>query len=40
MINQKVSKQVKMDFWLLKLPPKDIKAKTKNRDQPTSNHKK
>ena len=31
MINQKGSKKVRMGFWLLKLLPRDIKAKTKNK---------
>ena len=40
MISQKDSKQVSMDSWLLKLLSRDMKTKTKNKDQPTSNHKK
>ena len=40
MINQKESKQVEMDPWLLKLLSRYMKAKTKNKDQPTKNHKK
>ena len=40
MINQKESKQVSMDSWLLKLLSIDTKTKTKNKDQPTNNHKK
>ena len=40
MINQKESKQVRMDSWLLKLLSRDMKTKTKNKDQPTNNHKK
>ena len=40
MINQKESKQVRMDSWLLKLLSRDMKTKTKNKDQPTKNHKK
>ena len=39
MTNQKESKQVRMDSWLLKLP-RDTKAKLKNNDRPTTNHKK
>ena len=39
MINQKESEQVSMDSWLLKLLPRDITTKTKNKDQPTSNQK-
>ena len=39
MINQKESEQVSMDSWLLKLLSRDIKTKTKNKDQPTSNQK-
>ena len=27
-----------MDSWLLKLLSRDIKTKTKNKDQPTNNH--
>ena len=40
MINQKKSKQVRMDSWLLKLLSRDMKTKTKNKDQATNNHKK
>ena len=40
MISQKESKQVCMDSWLLKLLPRDMKTKTKNKDQPINNHKK
>ena len=40
MISQKDSKQVSMDAWLLKLLSRDMKTKTKNKDQPTNNHKK
>ena len=40
MINRKESKQVKMDSWLFKLLSRDMKIKTKNKDQPTDNHKK
>ena len=40
MINQKKSKQVRMDSWLLNLLSKDKKTKTKNKDQPRNNHKK
>ena len=40
MISQKESKQVSMDSWLLKLLSRDMKTKTKNKDQPTNNHKK
>ena len=40
MINQKESKQVRMDSWLLKLLSRDMKTKTKSKDQPTVNHKK
>ena len=35
MISQKDSKQVSMDSWLLKLLSKDMKTKTKTKDQPT-----
>ena len=34
MINQKKSKQVRMDSWLLNLLSRDKKTKTKNKDQP------
>ena len=40
MINQRESKQVGMDFWLLKLLSQDMKTKAKNKDQPTNNHEK
>ena len=40
MISQKDIKQVSMDSWLLKLLSRDMKTKTKNKDQPTNNHKK
>ena len=40
MINQKENKQVKMDSWLLKLLSRDMKTKTKNKDQSIKNHKK
>ena len=40
MISQKDNKQVSMDAWLLKLLSRDMKTKTKNKDQPTNNHKK
>ena len=40
MINQEESKQVRMESWLLKLLSRDMKTKTKNKDQPTNNHKK
>ena len=40
MINQKESKQVRMDFWLPKLLSADLKTKTKTKDRPTKNHKK
>ena len=36
MISQKDSKQVSMDSWL----PRDMKTKTKSKNQPTNNHKK
>ena len=39
MISQKDSKQVSMDSWLLKLLSRDMKTKTKSKDQPTNNHK-
>ena len=34
------SKQVSMDSWLLELLSRDMKTKTKNKDQPTNYHKK
>ena len=40
MINQKESKQVRIDSWLLKLLSRDMKTKTKNKDQPTNKTKK
>ena len=40
MIGQKESRQVSMDSWLLKLLSRDMKIKTKNKDQPTKNYKK
>ena len=40
MINQNESKQISMDSWLFKLLSTDMKTKTKNKDQPTNNHKK
>ena len=40
MISQKDSKQGSMYSWLLKLLLRDMKTKTKNKDQPTNNHKK
>ena len=40
MINQKESKQVSMDSWLLKLLSRDMKTETKNKDQSKNNHKK
>ena len=40
MINEKDSKQVSMNSWLLKLVSRDMKTKTKIKDQPTNNHKK
>ena len=40
MINQKESKQVRIDSWLLKLLSRDMKTKTKNKDQPTNKPKK
>ena len=40
MINQKESKQVRMDSWLLKLLSRDMKTKSRDKGQPTNNHKK
>ena len=39
MINQKESKQVRIDSWSLQPLSRDIKTKTKNKDRPTNNHK-
>ena len=33
MINQREGKNVRMGFWLLKLPSRDMKTKTQNKDQ-------
>ena len=38
MTNHKESKQVSIDSWLLKLLSRDMKTKTKGKDQPTNNH--
>ena len=40
MISQKDSKQVSIDAWLLKLLSRDMKTKTKHKDQPRNNLKK
>ena len=40
MINQGESKKVRMGFWLLKLLPKDMSTKTKNKGHQTNNDKK
>ena len=40
MTSQNDSKQVSMDSWLVKLLSRDMKTKTKNKDQSTNNHKK
>ena len=40
MISQKESKQVSMNSCLLKLLSRGMEVKTKNKDQPTNNHKK
>ena len=40
MINQKESKQVRMDSWLLKLLSRDMKTKARHKNQPRNNHKK
>ena len=40
MINKKESKQVSMDSQWLKLLSINMKTKTKNKDQPTNNHRK
>ena len=39
MVDQKESKQVRVDSCLLKLLSRDMKTKTKNKDQPTNDHK-
>ena len=39
MIIQNESKQSKMDSWVHKVLLRDMKTKTKNKDQPTNNHK-
>ena len=40
MSSQRDSKQVSMDSCLLKLLSRDMKTKTKNKNQATNNHKK
>ena len=35
MINQKENEKFRVDSWLLKLLPKNMKTKTKNKYQPT-----
>ena len=40
MINQKESKQVRMESWLVELLSRDMKTKAKNKDQPTRSYKK
>ena len=39
MIIQNKSKQAKIDSWVQKLLLRDMKTKTKGKDQPTNNHK-
>ena len=39
MINQTERKQARMDSWLLKLLSRDMKTRTKNKDQTKNNHK-
>ena len=39
MINGKESKSVRMGSWLLQLLSKDMKTKSKNKDQQTNNRK-
>ena len=39
MINQKGGGKVRVGSWLLKLLSRDMKIKTKNKDQPINNHK-
>ena len=38
MINQKESKKIRTDSWLFKLLSRDVKTKTKNKNQPTKSH--
>ena len=38
--NAQLERKVRIDSWLLKLLSRDIKTETKNKDQPTNNHKK
>ena len=38
--DQSEKSKVRMGSWLLKLLPRNMKVKTKNKDQPTNNHKK
>ena len=40
MINQRESKQVRMNSCLQKLLSRDMETKPKKKDQPTNNHKK
>ena len=40
MIGQKESNKVRMCSWFLKLLSRDIKTKTRNKNQPTKNYKK
>ena len=40
MMNQKESKHVRIDSWLLKLMSRDMKTKTKNKDRQANNYKK
>ena len=36
MTNQKESKTLKINSWLIKLLSRDMKTNTKNKDQPTN----
>ena len=38
--DQSEKSKFRMGSWLLKLLPRDMKIKTKNKDQATNNHKK
>ena len=39
MTNQKESKTLKINSWLIKLLSRDMKTNTKNKDQPTNKYK-
>ena len=40
MINQEESKKVRIGFWLLKILSRDMKTRTKNKDQLTNSYEK